>query len=152
MKCASVWQNAEVVRITLLYCQKFGWMLIEGYFLHRCFLGVLQCTRMIFEPTCAHARWALMCRLASICLSRPQGCYWLLGLSKTSHGSRSKFTLVKPSLKVMILAGGLTSTSSYIFIPLDWMTAFKCWNDSKTGIIVSKLIGATEKFHFTYNS
>ncbi len=34
-----------------------------------------------------------------------------------SRGSRSKVKWVKPGLKVMILAGGLTSTSSCIFQP-----------------------------------
>ncbi len=36
------------------------------------------------------------------------------GQGQRSHGSRSKVTLVMPSLKVTILAGGLTSTSSCI--------------------------------------
>ncbi len=36
-----------------------------------------------------------------------------------SHGLGSKVTWVKPSPKVMVLAGGLTSTSCCIFITLD---------------------------------
>ncbi len=35
------------------------------------------------------------------------------GQGQRSFGSRSKVTCVKPSLRVMVLAGGLTSTSSY---------------------------------------
>ena len=38
-----------------------------------------------------------------------------MGQGQRSCGSRSKVTWVKPSLKVMILAGGLISTSSCIF-------------------------------------
>ncbi len=37
-------------------------------------------------------------------------------LDVQGHGSGSKVGLVKPSLKVMILAGGLTPTSSCIFV------------------------------------
>ncbi len=45
-----------------------------------------------------------------------------MGRGQRSHGSRSKVTWVNPSLKVIILAGGLTSTSSCIF---------NFWTDSK---------------------
>ena len=38
-----------------------------------------------------------------------------MGQGRRSHGSRSKVRWVKPGLKVMILAGGLTPTSSCIF-------------------------------------
>ncbi len=38
-----------------------------------------------------------------------------MGQGQRSHGSRSKVTLVKPSLKVMILAGGITSLSIYFY-------------------------------------
>ncbi len=37
------------------------------------------------------------------------------GQGQRSCGSKSKVKWVKPGLKVMILAGGLTSTSSCIF-------------------------------------
>ena len=90
-------------------------------------------TPLIFEPTCAHAQWALMRRLASVSLSvclikplekkslekkstRKKSCLRnYMGQVQRSHGSRSNVTLVRPSLKVMILAGGLTSTSSCLF-------------------------------------
>ena len=38
-----------------------------------------------------------------------------MGQGQRSHGSGSKVTWVKPSLKVMIFADGLTSMSSCIF-------------------------------------
>ena len=46
-----------------------------------------------------------------------------MGQGQRSHGSGSKVTWVKPSLKVMILAGGLTSTSSCIF----WLGVSSSW-------------------------
>ncbi len=38
-----------------------------------------------------------------------------MGQGQRSRGSRSKVEKVKPDLKVMILAGGLTPTSSCVF-------------------------------------
>ena len=45
------------------------------------------------------------------------------GSGQRSPGSRSKVKLVKPSLKMMILAGGLMSTSSCIL----FITVLKCY-------------------------
>ena len=54
-----------------------------------------------------------------------------MGQGQRSHGWRSKVTWVKPSLKVIILAGGLTSTSSCIFC-----IAFNFSNSSQLTIII----------------
>ncbi len=43
-----------------------------------------------------------------------------MDLGQRSHGPRSKVTWVKTSLKFMIMAGGLTSTSSCIFSSCYW--------------------------------
>ncbi len=99
--------------------------------------------RRFFEPTCANARWALMHHFLFVCLceivchrskakvSRSKRIISRLGpfdmqvmlevkshmgQGPRSHGSRSKVTLVKVSLKVILLSGGLTSTSSCIVI------------------------------------
>ncbi len=52
---------------------------------------------------------------------RGRGSYGSGSWRQRSHGSRSKVTWVKPSLKDMVLAGGLTSTSSCFFLLIrDW--------------------------------
>ncbi len=51
-------------------------------------------TSLIFEPTCAHARWALMRRLASVRLSSIHTTQLML-FKKKGHGSGSKVTWVK---------------------------------------------------------
>ncbi len=124
----------------------------------------------IFEPTCAHARWALMHRFLSVkeihlieihqtlihilgntaprvmkcgrCINVDElefdlegqghrskvkvtrsknytmfGVQSHMGQCQRSRGSRSKVTWVQVCLKVIILAGGLMSTSSCIFYP-----------------------------------
>ncbi len=61
-----------------------------------------------------------------------------MGQGQRSLGSRSKVTLVKVSLKVIILAGGLTSTSSCIFCNVQLETNFIVLHLSKnrTGYII----------------
>ncbi len=43
----------------------------------------------------------------------------VMGQGQRSHGSRSKVKWVKPSLEVIQLAGGLMSTSSWIFFCVE---------------------------------
>ncbi len=84
----------------------------------------------VFEPTCAYARWAHMHHFASVCdwtkshlsKSHISGTVRLtvtkFGQSNNYMGQRSlrsKVTRVMVNLGLILLAGGLISTSSCIF-------------------------------------
>ncbi len=77
---------------------------------------------MVFEPTCAYARWAHMHHFPSVvCLPLEKNSYlwkyWGYRFCSVHLREKKSHCL----LGVKIVVGGLISTSSCIFWPTDWL-------------------------------